>query len=262
MKAKSLIPLIVYLLGAGYGGYIFIPIIVDVPSMIFGGHYAGIICSWVVYWLGIVMTKPRDRKVEIKKSYFYALFLYTVGSLVYSYSIIPVVAGNEQWLWAVFIGGLGWYAVFYIAGMISANRDMQGKEVYFTQDSFSFSLLYIVPTIIISVLVCYFARHNSTILFIGTIVGVVFGAIFFYVGIAMATEQASKKTGFYKFLIWFVFWVAPSTVTLIVSPTLIQLALGDFVLLWVSFLSVIVNFLVSYTAAVIIAKKIYQLKKV
>ncbi len=260
MKVRTLIPLIMYLLIVGGIGYSFIPLIVGVKSLIFGGFYAGIALCWFFYWLGIVMTKPRDKKVEVKKSYYYPLLLHTVGSLVYSYMIIPVVADTDSWLLGAFFGGLVSFALYYIAGMIVAHRDMQGKDVYFTQDAFSLSLLYLVPTIFISIVVTYFLCNNSTGLMIGTIVEIVFGAIFFYLGVALASADGAGKTGFYKFLIWFFLWVIPSVMILAITPMTVEMNLGNFFMLWVSSLSILVNFCVLYALAVIITRKVYQPK--
>ena len=260
MKARTLIPLIIYLLIVGGIGYYFIPTIVGDQPLIFGGFYAGVVLCWFFYWLGITMTKPRDREVEVKKSYYYPLFLHTIGCLVYSYMLIPVVADNVQWLSMAFFGGLVSFALYYIAGMIVAHRGMQGKDAYFTQDAFSFSLLYLIPTIFISIVVTFFLRNNSTGLLIGTIVEIVFGAIFFYLGISMAVGDVAGKTGFYKLLVWFLLWVVPSAITLVITPMIVEINLGNFFMLWVSSLSILMSFCVLYAIAIIITRMRYQTK--
>jgi hypothetical protein len=260
MKVKTLIPLIIYLLIAGGIGFYFVPTIVGVQSLIFGGFFAGVVLCWFFYWLGISMTKPSDRKVEVKKSYFYPLFLHTTGCLVYSYMLMPLIVDNVQLLSVAFLGGLVSFSLFYIAGMIVANRDMLGKDVYFTQDSFSFSLIYIIPTIFISLVVTLLLSNNSSALLIGTIVQIVFGAIFFYLGVSMAIGENAEKTVFYKLLIWFLLWVIPSAITLIITPTIVEVNLGNFLMLWVSSLSILVNYCVLYAIGIIIARKKYQTK--
>jgi hypothetical protein len=260
MKVKTLIPLIIYLLIVGGIGYKLIPTIVGDSALVFGAFFAGVVLGWFFYWLGISMTKPRDKAVEVKRSYYYPLVLHTVGCLVYAYMLMPLIVDSVEWLSMAFFGSLVSFTLYYIAGMIVAHRDMQGKDVYFTQDAFSLSLLFLIPTIFISLAVTIFWRNNSTALLIGTIVEIVFGAIFFYLGISMSSGDGAGKTGLYKFLIFLFLWVVPSAITLLITPIIIELNLGNFFMLWVSALSILVSFCVLYALAIIITAKIYQTK--
>ncbi|MBN2160664.1 MAG: hypothetical protein JW807_14845 [Spirochaetes bacterium] len=256
MKKTSIVTLVIYLALSAFTGLNYIPLFSGNPSMLLAGMYANIVFGWLIYAVGMWTTKPHG--VEMKMFYFYPLFLQTCATLVYSFMVTSVMEGNVTILVAAFCVSLVSYSIFYCAGMIIAGRDMQGKEIYFNRDSFSFSLVYVVPTAVITPLVCYFLRNSFAGLLIGTIVMLVFGAVFIYMGIADAAGDWTGRPGYVKGIIWLAVWGTTSAATIVVSLSLIELQLGKFLDLWISASAVLINFLVAYPIAVMAAGLLYK----